>query len=106
MGFFNHITGGFMASAYLKFAGQFCNLNPYELKHLSECILCKIEHGLEEKLCGCNSRITLTEKDIKFAITEAMQDILLELKQQDIRMERMKLDQVRTKMFASKKTAA
>lgn len=95
-----------MASAYLKFAGQFCNLNPYELKHLSECILCQIEHQFEEKLCGYNSKITLTEKDIKFAITEAMQDILLELKQQKIRMERIKLDQARTKMFASKKIAA
>lgn len=95
-----------MASAYLKFAGQFCNLNPYELKHLSECILCKIENEFEEKLCGCDSRIALTEKDIKFAITEAMQDILLELKQQEIRMERMKLDQAKTKMFVSKKIAA
>ena len=95
-----------MPNAYLKFAGQFCNLNPYELKHLSECILCKIEHGFDEKLCGCDSNKTLTEKDIKFASTEAMQDILLELKQQEIRMERMKLDQTRTKMFASKKIAA
>lgn len=95
-----------MASAYLKFAGQFCNLNPYELKHLSECILCKIEDGFNEKLCGCNSKIALTEKDIKYAVTEAMQDILLELKQQEIRMERMRLDQTRTKMFASKKIAA
>lgn len=95
-----------MPNAYLKFASQFCNLNPYELKHLSECILCKIEHGFDEKLCGCNSKIALTEKDIKFAITEAMQDILLELRQQEIRMERMRLDQTRTKMFASKKIAA
>lgn len=95
-----------MPNAYLKFAGQFCNLNPYELKHLSECILCKIEHGFDEKLCGCDSKKTLTEKDIKFAITEAMQDILLELKQQEIRMERMKLDQTRTKMFVSRKLVA
>ena len=95
-----------MASAYLKFAGQFCNLNPYELKHLSECILCKIEHDFDEKLCGCDSKIALTEKDIKFAITEAMKDILLELKRQKIRTERMKLDQTKTKMFASKKIAA
>ncbi len=95
-----------MGSAYLKFASQFCNLNPYELKHLSECILCKIEYGFEEKLCGYDSKIVLTEKDIKFAITEAMQHILLELRQQEIQMGRMKLDQTKTKMFASKRIAA
>lgn len=95
-----------MSNAYLKFAGQFCNLNPYDLKHLSECILCKIEDGFNEKLCGCNSKIALTEKDIKYAVTEAMQEILLELKQQELRMERMRFDQTKTKMFASKKIAA
>lgn len=95
-----------MPNLYLKFAATFCGLNPYELKHFSECILCKIEDGFNEKLCGCDSKIALTEKDIKFAITEAMQEILLELKQQEIRMERMRLDQTRTKIFASKKIAA
>jgi hypothetical protein len=95
-----------MSNAYLKFASQFSNLNPYDLKHLSECILCKIEDGFNEKLCGCNSKAALTEKDIKYAVTEAMQEILLELKQQELRMERMRFDQTKTKMFASKKIAA
>lgn len=95
-----------MSNAYLKFSSLFCNLSPYELKHLSECILCKIEQEFEEKLCGCASKVELTEKDVKFAITEAMQDILLELKRRELKIERMKLDQTRAKIFVSRKIAA
>jgi hypothetical protein len=99
-----------MQKSYIHFAELFGRLSPYELKHLSECILCKIEEGFEEKLCGSTSRIELTEKDLKFATTEAMLDILLALKEQEFRnntqRERMKYKKTKTLIFADRKLAA
>jgi hypothetical protein len=95
-----------MSKAYIKFAGMFCNLSPFELKHLSEHILCRIEHGFEEKLCGSKSKAELTERDIKYAITEAMQDILLDLKQRELQAERVKLSQTRAQIFCDRKVVA
>ena len=95
-----------MSNSYNRFIRMFCNLSPYDLKHFSECFLCKIEGGFEEKLCGCNSKIELTQKDIKFALTETMQDVMLELKQREIVIENLKLDQTKALIFADRKITA
>jgi len=95
-----------MPRSYIQFTELFSRLSPYELKHLSESILCKIEEGFEEKLCGKSSKTELTEKDIKFAITEAMQEIMLELRRRELQMQRMKLIKTKSLIFADRKLAA
>lgn len=93
-----------MTSAYLDFTDHFCKLNPFDLNHLSENLLCKIEKIFEEKLCSYNSRVILSEKDIKFALTETMRDIMLELRQRKILNEHLKLDETKSMIFSSRKT--
>ncbi len=95
-----------MAKAYIQFTETFTRLSPYELKHLSEFVLCKIEQGFEEKLCGCTSHVQLTEKDVKFAITEAMQDIMLDLRKRELQLQRMKFNKTKALVFADRKLAA
>ena len=95
-----------MTRSYIQFSELFTGISPFELKHLSEAVLCKIEEGFEEKLCGKSSKTELTEKDIKFALTEAMQDILLELRQRELKMKRLKLKQTEVLIFAGRKLVA
>jgi len=94
-----------MTEAYLDFTELFSRLSPYELNHLSEVLLCKIEDGFESRLYGGNANSVLTEKDIKYAFTEAMRDIALELRERKISNEHLKLDQTRAMMFSHKKVA-
>ncbi len=99
-----------MSKIYLKFAENFSGLNPFELKHLSECILCKIEDEFEEKLCGISSKIELTKKEIECALIEAMKDILLELRKHESQRERMKINmklkETKVLLFADRKLVA
>lgn len=95
-----------MSKSYIHFTELFGRLSPYELKHLSEVILCKIEEEFEEKLCGKARKTELTEKDIKFALTEAMQQIMLQLRRQELEMQRMKLHKTRAQVFADRKLVA
>ena len=95
-----------MANAYLKFAECFKNLSPFELNHLSENLLCKLEQNFESKLCSCSGRSELTEKDLKFVVTETMRDILIELRQREISNEHLKLDETKSMIFAPRTAAA
>lgn len=93
-----------MTSAYLDFTDQFCKLNPFDLNHLSENLLCKIEQIFEEKISTYDSKIIISDKDIKFALTETMRDIMLELRQRKILNEHLKLDETKAMIFSSRKT--
>jgi len=95
-----------MTKSYIQFTELFSRLSPYELKHLSECILCKLEAGFEEKLCGSCNKIELTGKDIKFSITEAMQDIAVALRERELQLQRMKLNKTKALVFADRKLVA
>ena len=95
-----------MTKAYIHFTELFSRLNPYELKHLSECILCKLEAGFEDKLCGSCNKIELTGKDIKYSLTEAMQDIMVELRERELQLQRQKLNKTKAQVFADRKLAA
>lgn len=95
-----------MANAYLKFAECFKSLSPFDLNHLSENLLCKIEQNFESKLCSRNGTSELTEKDLKFAVTETMRDILIELRQREISNEHLKLDETKAMIFAPRTAAA
>lgn len=95
-----------MHSIYLEFTDLFSRLSPYQLNHLSEMLICKIEDSFGSELSGRNRKSELTEKDIKYALTEAMRDIALELRERQISHEHLKLDQTRSMMFSHKKVAA
>lgn len=95
-----------MTKAYIQFTELFSRLSPYELKHLSECILCKIEAGFEGKLCGICSKVELTGRDIKFSLTEAMQDIVVELRERELQIQRQKLSNTKAEVFADRKLVA
>jgi len=92
-----------MENPYLKFADLFYSLSPYDLQHLSECVLCKIEQVFEDKLCSKCSHIELTEKDVKFAITEAMKGIVLDLRKQELEIKRMQLQQAEALLHIDKR---
>lgn len=94
-----------MTTSYLEFTDLFRKLSPYDLNHLSETLLCKIENGFEGKLHGDSTGV-LTEKDIKFALTEAMRDISLELREREISNEHLKLDHTKSLLFSNKRVAA
>lgn len=91
-----------MANSYLEFIDRFCKLNPFDLNHLSENLLCKIEDVFEEKVCGRSSGVALSEKDLKFALTETMRDVLLELRQREILNQNLRLDETKARIFATR----
>lgn len=94
-----------MPRAYLQFTELFEQLSPYELNHLSEVLLCKIEECFEGKLMN-SAQKELTERDLKFAFINAMRDALLEMEACEIAQQQMKLRQRKTEVFSIKSVAA
>lgn len=95
-----------MCKSYHEFADLFSKLSPYELNHMSEVFLCKLEDSFEGKLYGKISKSVLSEKDIKSALTETMRDVSLELHEREISEECIKLGKAKAMMFAPQKVAA
>ncbi len=95
-----------MNKSYSEFAVLFSRLNPYELNHLSEVLLCKLESGFATKLYSPHRKTALSEKDIKSALTDGMRDISLELHEREISEEHAKLNQAKAMMFVSPRVAA
>lgn len=91
---------------YLEFTKQFGSLGPYELNHLSEVLHCKIESLVEGRLLCEATNLPLTEQDIKFAVTEAMRDILVQLKKQEINQQQIQLAQTMSQIFVTESIAA
>lgn len=95
-----------MVGNYLKFSELFSRLNPYELNHFSEVLLCKLELAAEGKIGGQNSSSELTEQDLKFALVEAMRDIVVQLNKREICERQIKLSHTLSQIFASEDVAA
>jgi len=76
-----------MTRPYIQFTELFRSLSPYELNHLCEVMLCKIEEssgiGYHKK-----TRAPLTEKDLQYALTHTMRDIAMQLRQEEINEEK------------------
>jgi hypothetical protein len=85
-----------MARAFLQFTDAYGELNPYELNHLCEVMLCRLEETLDERW---KKRRPLSEKDIQFALTNTIRDIAMQLKRREIREQK-------AHMFKIKKIAA
>jgi CTP:molybdopterin cytidylyltransferase MocA len=95
-----------MLGNYLNFSESFGKLSPYELNHLSEVLLCKIESLAEGKLYLKAGGKPLTEHDLKFALTEAMRDVLLQLRKQEINQQQINLAQTMSQIFVNETIAA
>lgn len=68
-----------MVSRYNSFVESFSGLSPFQLSHLSEVLLCKIESRLEGRLRAESSNLLLDEGDIKVAFVEMMKAIVIEI---------------------------
>jgi hypothetical protein len=80
-----------MTRAYIQFTELFSDLSPYELNHLCEVMLCKIEQTFGS-VCLCeNTKIVLAEKNILFALTHTMRDISVQLCQKEINEQKIRM---------------
>mgnify|MGYP000061766577 CR=1 FL=1 len=95
-----------MVGNYLKFSESFGKLSPYDLNHLSEVLLCKIESLAEGKLRLDAGGKPLTEHDLKFALTEAMREVLVQLRKQEINQQQIHLAQTMSQIFVPEHVAA
>ncbi len=95
-----------MTEAYLEFTELFRRLSPYELNHFSEVMLCKIENCFECRLLSERTQSALTEKEIKQALTQAMRDIAVQLRQKNINHQQIELTHAKANMFTSDPLAA
>lgn len=87
-----------MLHTYLEFADLFRKLSPYELDHLSEILLCKLEASAEGQYFS-KRQSSLNEKDIKSALTATMRDIAIEMRERMLTDAHLELDNVRSLMF-------
>lgn len=95
-----------MVGNYLNFSESFGKLSPYELNHLSEVFMCKLESLAEGKLLLEAGGKTLTEHDVKFALTETMRDVLVQLRKQEINQQQIHLAQTMSQIFVTDSIAA
>jgi len=95
-----------MIGNYLKFSESFGRLSPYDLNHFSEVLLCKIESLAEGKLSLGTAGMQLTEHDLKFALTETMRDVLVQLRKQEINQQKIHLAQTMSQIFVTETIAA
>lgn len=93
-----------MTKAYIEFTDLFSRLSPYELNHLSEIFLCKLEGEFEGQLVARNKSL-VSEKDIKYALTEAMRDISVALREQEIACNHANLTRTKARMFSVSRVA-
>jgi hypothetical protein len=80
-----------MTRAYIQFTELFSGISPYELNHLCQVMLCKIEEALEISCHRAMVKVPLTETDLQFALTRTMRDVSLELRQQEINEQKNRL---------------
>ena len=80
-----------MTRAYIQFTELFSGLSPYELNHLCQVMLCKIEESLEISYHRKMVKVPLTETDIQFALTRTMRDVSLELRQREINTQKIRM---------------
>ena len=80
-----------MTRAYIQFTELFSGLSPYELNHLCQVMLCKIEESLEISYHRKMVKVPLTETDIQFALTRTMRDVSLELCQREINTQKIRM---------------
>jgi len=95
-----------MTATYTKYTELFSKLSPFEVNHLTEILLCKIEDCFEGELVGVTQKNELTERDLKFALVNTMREALLQTQEREITQQQLKLNQKKTEVFSSDYLAA
>lgn len=90
-----------MVSRYNSFVESFSGLSPFQLSHLSEVLLCKIESRVEGRLRAENSNSLLDEGDIKVAFIDMMKTLVIEINKTQIAQQESLLATQLHGMFAS-----
>ena len=90
-----------MVSKYNSFVESFGELNPFQLSHLSEVLLCKIESRVEGRLRVENTNKLLDEGDLKIAIIDMMKTLVIEISKTQIAQQESHLATQLYGMFAS-----
>ncbi len=90
-----------MVSRYNSFVESFSGLGPFQLSHLSEVLLCKIESRMEGQLRVESTGALLDEGDIKIALIDMMKDIVVEIGKLKIAQQETLLAHQLYGMFAS-----
>lgn len=90
-----------MVSRYNEFVESFSRLSPFQLSHLSDVLLCKIESRVEGRLRIENTESYLDEGDIKVAFIDMMKEIVLEINKIQIAQQESALSHKLYGMFAS-----
>lgn len=90
-----------MVSRYSSFVESFSGLSPFQLSHLSEVLLCKIESRVEGRLRVEETGTILDEGDIKVAFIDAMKSIVIEINKIQIAQQENSLASQLSGMFAS-----
>ena len=68
-----------MATRYIEFVAAFDKLSPFQLHHMTEVLLCKIESRMEGRLVVQSTGAIFDEGDLKMAIVDMMKTIVNEL---------------------------
>ena len=68
-----------MANRYAAFVDAFGNLSPFQLHHMTEVLLCKIESRMEGRLIVQNTGNIFDEGDLKMAFVDMMKTVVGEL---------------------------
>ena len=82
--------------SYADFVGGFADLNPFELDHLAEVMMVKLEEILADR---GNAVMQFSLQDINFAMTRAMRDILVELAETQMADAECQLAKVHSRTF-------
>lgn len=88
--------------AYADFVSGFSELNPYELEHISEALMVKLEDVLADRN---GTPIQFTLQDINWAVTRAMREILVELAETQMSDAKLQLARANSLTFKPKRLA-
>lgn len=94
-----------MTKAYVTFTELFTRLSPFQLNHLTEILLCKIEECFEGKLASAE-HMELTEHHLQYALINTMREALLEIYEHESKEQQNKLHKKKTQMFPVERLAA
>ena len=68
-----------MVSRYTAFVDSFGKLSPFQLSHMTEVLLCKIESRMEGRLVVQTTGAVFDEGDLKMAMIDMMKTVLTEI---------------------------
>lgn len=86
---------------YANFVAMFSDLNPYELGHIAETLMVKLEDILADS--EKQIKMSFSLQDINFAFTRAMRDISVELAESQMADAERQLERTQISTFKAKR---